>query len=131
MLRGLSAFPFFLFDVRDLNDSDLRGQGVQTYTLASGLKLADRAAMILLAPDEIGAIPFHASSHPRSEAGDVCDYLHECAVEPVSRGAFALGAFRVQSAPRALRMAFGHRVAAGSGRAAPTILRNRSDPAAA
>jgi hypothetical protein len=51
MLRGLSAFPFFSFDGRDLTDSDIPGQEVQTYTLATGLKLADRAAMILLAPE--------------------------------------------------------------------------------
>jgi hypothetical protein len=58
MLRGLSAFPFFSFDGRDLTHSGIPGQEVQTYTLTTGLKLAERAAMILLALEPTAPLHF-------------------------------------------------------------------------
>jgi hypothetical protein len=123
--------PFFVRCLRDLNDSDLLGQGVQIYTHTGGLKLAAGAAMILLAPDGFGAIPFQASSRSESEAGDVNDYPHECVVEPESRGAVALRWCRAPRASRAWRRAICRRVDPGSDRMAPSTYRGRSDPAAA
>ena len=57
MLRGLSAFPFCSFDGPNHNHYELVGQGVHTYTLGSGLKLAHPAAMILVAPRD--SVPSH------------------------------------------------------------------------